>query len=56
MSKVSPFHSSNPNLAPEKKVFHDESTCTEGNNIEAHYKKSGTDSRPKCKRCREISG
>lgn len=54
MSKVSPFHSTNPNL--QLKVYHDESTCTEGNNIEARYKKSGTDNRPKCKRCKEISG
>jgi hypothetical protein len=56
MSKVAPFHSTNPNLAPDKKRYHDESTCTEGNNIEAHYKKSGTDNRLKCARCKEISG
>jgi hypothetical protein len=56
MSKVSPFHSANPNLAPDKKVYHDESLCTEGNNIESYYKKSGTDNRPKCKHCASISG
>lgn len=54
MSKVAAFHSTNPNLVT--KVHHDESTCTEGNNIEKHYLKSGTDSRPKCKNCRDISG
>jgi len=56
MSKVSPFHSTNPNLADDKKRYHDESTCTEGNNIEKHYWASGTDNRPKCKNCKEISG
>lgn len=56
MAKVSPFHSTNPNLAPDKKRYHDDNTCTEGNNIEPHYKKSGTDNRPKCARCKEISG
>ena len=44
------------NLAPDKKVYHDESTCTEGNNIESYYKKNGTDNRPKCVHCKRISG
>jgi hypothetical protein len=56
MSKVAAFHSSNPNLAPDKRVYHDESLCTEGNNIESYYKTSGTDNRPKCKHCTSISG
>ena len=56
MAKVASFHSANPNLAPDKRVYHDESTCTEGNNIEPHYKRSGTDNRPKCKTCVRISG
>lgn len=56
MAKVAPFHSVNPNLPPDKKRYHDESTCTEGNNIEKHYLKPGTDNRPKCIRCKEISG
>ena len=56
MSKVAPFHSANPNLRQDQKVYHDESTCTEGNNIERHYLKSGTDNRPKCATCKRISG
>ena len=52
MAKVTPFHSTEPSAT----VYHDESTCTEGNNIEARNRASGTAGRPKCSRCREISG
>ncbi len=52
MAKVAAFHSSNPNL--NKKVYHDNSSCTEGNNIESKYKTSGTAGRPKCQRCTEL--
>ena len=53
MAKVSPFHSK---LKTVRRVYHDESRCTEGNNIEAKNKVSGTGGRPKCERCKEISG
>ncbi|CAN5365230.1 hypothetical protein BH24ACT7_BH24ACT7_25740 [soil metagenome] len=53
MAKVSPFHSK---LATDKPVYHDESTCTEGNNIEPQNKVPGTGGRSKCLRCKEISG
>ena len=46
MLKVAPFHSANPNLRQDLKVYHDVSTCTEGNNIERHHPKSVTDMRP----------
>ena len=52
MAKVAPFHSSNPNVSP--KVYHDNSSCTEGNNIEAKYKNAGTDNRPRCASCTRL--
>lgn len=52
MAKVSPFHSVKPNSS---NVYHDNSACTEGNNIEAKYKKAGTDGRPKCAHCSRLS-
>jgi hypothetical protein len=53
MSKVAPFHSK---LKQDRNVYHDESRCTEGNNIEPRNRVAGTGGRPKCSRCREISG
>lgn len=37
----------------DRKVYHDSSLCTEGNNIEAKYRRAGTDGRPRCKNCEE---
>jgi CRISPR/Cas system CMR-associated protein Cmr5 small subunit len=54
MATVAAFHSKNPNVAP--KVYHDNNKCEQGNNIEKHYLASGTDSRPKCKRCTDLAG
>lgn len=51
--KAPPWHS---RLLWDRPVYHDETRCTEGNNIEPHNRVSGTGGRPKCKRCREISG
>ncbi|PKN82726.1 MAG: hypothetical protein CVU47_01820 [Chloroflexi bacterium HGW-Chloroflexi-9] len=52
LAKVAPFHS----IHPAARVYHDEGRCTEGNNIEADYRRSGTAGRPKCQGCRDISG
>lgn len=46
MAKVSPFHSVKQN------VYHDDSTCTEGNNIEKENLRQGTGGKPKCKNCK----
>ena len=51
--KVSPFHSKR---VWHRAVYHDESRCTEGNNIEPHNRVDGTGNRPKCDSCKEISG
>ena len=49
MAKVNPFHSSkNPG------VYHVCSKCTEGNNIETQYKKSGTGGGRLCTRCSDL--
>jgi hypothetical protein len=52
MAKVAPFHSTKVNT---KNVYHDNSSCTEGNNIETANKKAGTDGRPKCEHCTRLN-
>jgi hypothetical protein len=51
MPQTRPWHSVRKD---DRMVFHDNTTCTEGNNIEARYRREGTDGRPKCKRCAEL--
>jgi hypothetical protein len=51
--KVPAFHSK---LTAHRVVYHDESACTEGDNIEPYNRVSGTGGRPKCDHCRRISG
>lgn len=53
MAKTNPWHSKAPN---DRKVYHDETKCTEGNNIETYNKVAGTGGLPKCDHCRRISG
>jgi len=52
MAKTSPWHSTRES---DRKVYHDNTSCTEGNNIESRYKRSGTDGRPKCAHCSRLS-
>ena len=51
MAKVAPFHSVK---LYAKNVYHDNDKCTEGNNIETQYKRSGTANRPKCEHCQRL--
>jgi hypothetical protein len=51
MSKVAAFHSTKPGT----KVHHDHSKCTEGNNIEHHYRATGTGGHPKCEHCKRLA-
>jgi hypothetical protein len=53
MTKKTPWHSKRPD---DRKVYHDETQCTEGNNIEERNRVSGTGGLPKCDHCRRISG
>jgi len=48
MTKVSEYHSTKPGTA----VYHNNSTCTEGNNIETNYRKAGTGGHPLCHHCK----
>lgn len=49
MPKVAPFHSVKQN------VYHNNSKCTEGNNIEKQYLQSGTGGKPLCKHCSSLN-
>lgn len=49
MAKVAAFHSE------KEAVHHDNDKCTEGNNIEAVNRKSGTGGKRLCNRCEELS-
>lgn len=48
MARVNPFHS------PDQPVYHYCSNCTEGNNIEAKNKKSGTGGKRPCTHCQRL--
>ena len=47
MAKVKPFHTKE-----KTDVYHNDSKCTEGNNIEKGNKQSGTGGKRKCKGCK----
>jgi len=51
MGKVAPYHSRAPN---DRKLYHDHSDCTEGNNIETYNKFGGTGGYPKCEHCQRL--
>jgi hypothetical protein len=53
MPKMSPVHSSDPNN--NRHVHHDNSACTEQNNIEAKWRKSGTNNWPLCHHCKTLN-
>lgn len=46
--KVAPFRAKN------SAVYHDNSKCTEGNNIERGNRIAGTGGRRKCARCKHL--
>jgi|SRR5579864_149704 len=48
--KTYPWHSTRPG----ETVHHDNTSCTEGNNIETYYLQSGTGGRPLCKHCARL--
>ena len=48
MAKCSPFHS------VKGTVYHDNTSCTEGNNIEPENRRSGTGGKPKCDHCKRL--
>lgn len=48
MAKTSPWHSKLPN---DPYVYHNNTDCNTGNNIEEENRAEGTDGRPLCKEC-----
>jgi len=50
--RTSPWHSVRTTDRP---VYHDNTSCTEGNNIEQHYRRSGTGGRRQCEHCARLS-
>lgn len=51
MPMVSPFHSKLPGTS----VHHNNSKCTEGNNIESYNRKPGTGGLPLCDHCKRLN-
>jgi hypothetical protein len=49
--RTNPWHSAKPGARP---VYHDETRCTEGNNIETQYRRDGTGGHRKCEHCTRI--
>ena len=52
MTRVAAWHSVKPY---DPQVYHDETQCKTGNNIEAENRRSGTGNRPRCKECASYS-
>jgi hypothetical protein len=48
--KVNPFHSKQPTS-----VHHNNSACTEGDNIESYNRVSGTGGKPLCDHCKRLN-
>jgi hypothetical protein len=46
--KVPPFHSIKQN------IYHNNTSCTEGNNIEKENLRAGTGGKPLCSRCARL--
>ncbi len=51
MGKVSPWH---PVKSTDRPVYHDNTDCTEGNNIEPENRREGTGGRPRCEHCANL--
>ena len=49
MATVNPWHSI------QEPVYHNNTKCTEGNNIEPRYRREGTGGRVLCKRCSKLN-
>jgi hypothetical protein len=50
MTKVAPFHSKLPGTTK----YHDNSSCTEGDNIESYNRVNGTGGLKKCDHCARL--
>lgn len=52
MAKTGAFYSA---LKTDRNVHHDNTSCTEGNNIEAKNRRDGTGGYPLCEHCKKLS-
>ena len=52
MPVTTPWHSKRES---DRKVYHNNTKCTEGNNIETYNKVSGTGNRPICEHCDRLN-
>ena len=50
MAKKAPWHS------VKSDVYHDDTDCNTGNNIERENLRSGTGGKPKCSECKRLNG
>jgi hypothetical protein len=51
MPRKAPWHSVKPNTP---NVYHDNTRCTEGNNIESENLRQGSGNRPLCEHCQRL--
>ena len=51
MAKVAPYHTTKPEVPPERDVYHDHDNCPDGKRILPQHRASGTGGRPRCKEC-----
>ena len=49
MAKKAPWHS------VKAEVYHDDTNCNTGNNIESENIRSGTGGKPKCAECKRLN-
>ncbi len=54
MAKVRPYHTVEPELAPERNVYHDQDNCPYGLRIEPEHLRLGEAGRPKCLECERL--
>ncbi len=53
--KSSPWYSTErPETDGLEAVFHDNTSCKQGNNIGKNFRRYGTDNRPLCKQCARL--
>ncbi len=52
MPQASPWHSKKDS---DRKVHHNNTKCTEGNNIETANRVAGTGGRPLCEHCKKLN-
>ena len=55
MPRIHPSYSRNPRIPLRDRRHHDNSLCTEGNNIEWLWRTPGTGNYPRCHRCSTLA-